>query len=79
MNRIKTLLADDEPRGLSSLKKLLEFNCPELEIVATCSSADEAKEKISNMQTEAQSIRDIMKKETKKVVVKRLAKFGQKQ
>lgn len=40
------MLADDEPRGLSSLKKLLEFNCPELEIVATCSSADEAKEKI---------------------------------
>jgi two-component system LytT family response regulator len=49
MNRIKTLLADDEPRGLSSLKKLLEFNCPELEIVATCSSADEAKEKIEQL------------------------------
>lgn len=46
MEKIKTILVDDEPRGLSSLQKLLEFNCPELEIVAACGSADEAKEKI---------------------------------
>lgn len=49
MNKITTILVDDEPRGLSSLKKLLEFNCPELEIAATCSSADEAKEKIGQL------------------------------
>src|SRR5688572_21656232 len=49
MNKIRTLLVDDEPRGLSSLQKLLEFNCPELEIIATCSSADEAKEKIAQL------------------------------
>ncbi len=49
MNKITTILVDDEPRGLSSLKKLLEFNCPELEIAATCSSADEAKEKVGQL------------------------------
>lgn len=47
MNKIKTILVDDEPRGVSALQKLLEFNNPELEIMATCSSADEAKEKIA--------------------------------
>ena len=46
MTRIKTIIVDDEPRGLSSLQKLIEFNCPDLEIVAACSSADEAKQKI---------------------------------
>ncbi len=28
MSRLKTISVDDEPRGLSSLKKLLEYNCP---------------------------------------------------
>ncbi len=46
MEKIPTILVDDEPRGLSSLQKLLEFNCPDLVIVASCGSADEAKEKI---------------------------------
>ena len=52
MNKIKTILVDDEPRGLSSLQRLLEFNCPEVEIVSTCSSADEAKEKIKQLHPE---------------------------
>lgn len=46
METIQTILVDDEPRGLSSLQKLLEYNCPQLHIAATCASADEAKEKI---------------------------------
>ena len=46
MDKIKTILVDDEPRGLTSLQKLLEYNCPELRIVAGCGSSDEAKEKI---------------------------------
>ncbi|MGB4846245.1 MAG: LytTR family DNA-binding domain-containing protein, partial [Ferruginibacter sp.] len=49
MNTVKTILVDDEPRGLSALQKLLEFNCPEIEIVATCNSADAAKEKIMQL------------------------------
>ena len=43
---------DDEPRGLSALQRLLEFNCPEVEIIALCSSADEAKEKINQLKPE---------------------------
>jgi len=49
MNTIKTILVDDEPRGLSSLKKLLEFNCPEIEIIETSNSASDAKEKITRL------------------------------
>lgn len=49
MKKIKTILVDDEARGLSSLKKLTEMHCPEAEIVACCSSADEALEKISQL------------------------------
>ena len=52
MKKFRTILVDDEPRGLSSLKKLLEYNNPELEIVATCSSADEAKVMISQLDPE---------------------------
>lgn len=46
MNKIATLLVDDEPRGLSALQKLLQMHCPELEIVAACDNADDAIEKI---------------------------------
>lgn len=43
MNKIKTVLVDDEPRGVSALQKLLQFNCPEIEVEATCGSVDEAR------------------------------------
>lgn len=46
MEKIKTILVDDEPRGLTSLQRLLEFNCPELEIAAACDNADQAIQKI---------------------------------
>ncbi|HVF81961.1 MAG TPA: LytTR family DNA-binding domain-containing protein [Flavisolibacter sp.] len=49
MNKIKTVLVDDEPRGLSALQKLLQFNCPELEIIGLCNGADEAKELIGRL------------------------------
>jgi two-component system LytT family response regulator len=52
MKSIKTILVDDEPRGLSALQKLLEYNCPEIEIIGLCSSADEAKEKITELKPE---------------------------
>jgi two-component system, LytTR family, response regulator len=47
MNKIKTLLVDDEPRGLSALQKLLQYHCPDVDIVALCNSADEAKRAIA--------------------------------
>jgi two-component system, LytTR family, response regulator len=45
-HNIKTILVDDEPRGLTSLEKLLQFNCPEVQIVAKCSNADSALQEI---------------------------------
>jgi two-component system LytT family response regulator len=50
MTKLKTILVDDEPRGLSSLRKLLEYNCPNVEVVAMCSNADEARLVIGEMQ-----------------------------
>lgn len=49
MNQIKAILVDDEPRGLNSLQKLLEMNCPEVDVISCCSSADEAKIKIEQL------------------------------
>ena len=43
---IKTILVDDELRGLSSLKKLVELNCPELQVVAECRNAPQAAQAI---------------------------------
>src|SRR5258705_9031524 len=41
---MKAILVDDEPDGIRTLKKLLELNCPDVEIVATCSNAIVAKQ-----------------------------------
>jgi two-component system, LytTR family, response regulator len=42
MNHIRTIIIDDEPRGITSLQKLLEINCPHAEVVATSSNPAEA-------------------------------------
>jgi two-component system, LytTR family, response regulator len=42
MKPIRAILVDDEPRGLASLRKLLQLNCPQVEVIAACTSADEA-------------------------------------
>jgi two-component system LytT family response regulator len=47
---MRTILVDDEPRGLNSIQKLLQMNCPDVNIVALCSSADEAIDKINSLQ-----------------------------
>jgi len=52
MNRIKAILIDDEPRGLSSLQKLLEFNCPDVEVIKACRRANEAKAAIEQLHPE---------------------------
>ncbi len=49
MTPIKTILVDDEPRGLASLQKLLQLNCPEVNVVACCNSAEEAKDAITQL------------------------------
>src|SRR5258708_8871909 len=46
---LRTILVDDEPRGLSSMQKLLQLNCPEVEIIEMSTSVDEAIEKIRSL------------------------------
>ena len=46
---MKAILVDDEPDGIRTLKKMLELNCPEVEIAATCSNADSAKQKLEEI------------------------------
>ncbi|HTI08432.1 MAG TPA: response regulator [Puia sp.] len=46
---IKTILVDDELRGLSSLKKLVELNCPELQVIGECRNAPQAAQAILNL------------------------------
>jgi len=47
---MKALLVDDEPDGIRTLTKMLELNCPEVEIAATCSNATAAKQKLHELQ-----------------------------
>ncbi|SDE23331.1 LytR/AlgR family response regulator transcription factor [Niabella drilacis] len=49
MNPVTALLVDDEPRGLSSLQKLLQLNCPEVNILACCQDIEDAAEKIEHL------------------------------
>ena len=46
---LRSILVDDEPRGLTSMEKLLQMNCPEVTIVASCNSVDMAIEKIMQL------------------------------
>ena len=50
---MRTILVDDEHDGIRTLKKLLELNCPEVEIVATCSNVAEALQKLEEMKPES--------------------------
>lgn len=47
---MKAILVDDEPIGISTLKKMLELHCPEIDIAATCSNAFDAAEKLKAFQ-----------------------------
>lgn len=44
---LRTILVDDEPRGLNSLEKLLQINCPDVTTIATCTNVDDAIQKIT--------------------------------
>jgi two-component system, LytTR family, response regulator len=47
---MRVIIVDDEPDGIRTLKKLLEINCPEVEIIATCTNGVAAKQKITALQ-----------------------------
>jgi two-component system, LytTR family, response regulator len=49
---IKTILVDDEPRGLSALKKLLELYCPEVKVIGECLDTRTAIEHIQLLEPE---------------------------
>jgi len=42
MGILKAILIDDEPRGISSMQKLLKINCPEVNVIGSYTDADEA-------------------------------------
>ena len=46
---IRTILVDDETRGLNALNSMLQAYCPELEVVAACRDVADAKEKIQQL------------------------------
>lgn len=43
---IRCILIDDEPRGISTLEKMLDLLCPDVEVIATSLDPDDAREKI---------------------------------
>jgi two-component system, LytTR family, response regulator len=46
---MRAILVDDEPDGIRTLEKMLELNCPEVEIEATCSNTMAAKQKLEEI------------------------------
>lgn len=52
MNTIRSILVDDEPRGLTSLRKLLQIHCPEVDVQRACTSAGEAQRAIDEIEPE---------------------------
>jgi two-component system LytT family response regulator len=46
---LRSILVDDEPRGLNSMEKLIEINCPDVNVVASCNNVDMAIEKINQL------------------------------
>lgn len=50
MDHLKAILIDDEPRGISSMQKLLQINCPDVNVIGSCSDADEAIGMIKTME-----------------------------
>jgi len=46
---MRAILIDDEPDGIRTLKRMLELNCSEVTIEATCSTATDAMEKLEEI------------------------------
>jgi len=43
---MQAILVDDEPDGIRTLQKMLQLHCPQVQVIATCSNAADAKQKI---------------------------------
>ena len=46
MEQLKTILIDDEPRGISSMQKLLQINCPDVNVIGSSNDPMEAIEMV---------------------------------
>jgi two-component system LytT family response regulator len=46
---MKAIIVDDEPDGISLLKRMITLNCKQVEVVATCTSAIEGKQKAEEL------------------------------
>ena len=46
---MKAILVDDEPDGIRTLQKMLEFHCPNVDVAATCSNATVAKQQLEKI------------------------------
>lgn len=49
---IKTMLIDDEPRGINALRRLLEMYCPDIRIIGECTDTRSAIEQIQLLEPE---------------------------
>ena len=49
MTTINTILIDDEPRALASLQKLLEINCPAVNVAGCYNNAEDGREAIQRL------------------------------
>lgn len=47
---MNAIIVDDEPDGIRTLQKLLEYNCPDVAVTTTCNSAPAAFEHLRNHQ-----------------------------
>jgi two-component system, LytTR family, response regulator len=47
---IKTIIVDDEFVSRNVLKKLLDINCPDIEVICECTNAEDAKREIKQLQ-----------------------------
>jgi two-component system LytT family response regulator len=50
MDRLKAIIIDDEPRGISSIQKLLQINCPDVDVIGSCTDPNEAIELVKKLQ-----------------------------
>jgi two-component system LytT family response regulator len=46
---MQAIIVDDEPHGIGTLQKMLELNCPQVTIAATCSNAVTARQKLEEL------------------------------
>lgn len=49
MGHLRTILIDDEPRGISSMQKLLQINCPDVDVTGSCTDPEQAIEMVRNL------------------------------